>query len=133
MSNNKDLKKLQKTWYEKLKKSGFDDIERNEEDLKVGSSSIFLKHKYTRDLWEAKAEYYRLAEHFLNEYRFATTLERVIWEYHTNAISTRNIAEILKRAKIKELSKSRIHTIIQTLARAMKARYLVNSKDKDGH
>lgn len=132
MSSN-ELKRQQKIWYAKAKKAGFEDIERNEEELKVNSSTFFIHHKYTRELWESKAEYYRLAEHFLNEYKFESELDRVIWAYHANALSVRNVSATLKKAKIKNVSKSKIHNIVKRLATIMKGRYLVNSKDKDGH
>ena len=133
MPNKKDLAGLQKKWYAKLKKEGFDDIERNENDLKISSSRLFIRHKYTKELWEAKQEYYRLAEHFLNEYPFPNEFERLVWEYHTNAISLADIADLLKKAKISKLKVGSIKAVVKRLSEAMKKRYLANSRDKSGH
>lgn len=118
-----------------MKKAGFEDIERNETDLKTSFISQAAAH-HRRDsavVWEAKAEYYRMAEHFLNEHKFESELDRVIWEYHTNAMSARNIAITLQQAGVAKLTKTPVHAIIQRLANQMRKRYLVNSRDKDGH
>ncbi len=136
MSNpNKPSKKLIDKWYAKAKRAGFSDIERNENDLKTTTVSQ-ITPSYRRDavvLWEAKADYYRLAEHFLNEYSFESDLEQAIWEYHVNGMSARDISITLKKARITKLTKTPIHAIIQRLSNIMKDRYLVNSKDRDGH
>lgn len=132
--SNRPPKKLLDKWYKKLKDAGFDDAERNENDLKTTFISQAAAH-HRRDagvVWEAKAEYYRLAEHFLNEYKFASELDKVIWTYHTEAISARNIADTLSRAGIK-ITKSPVNYVIQRLSKIMRDRYLVNTKDRDGH
>ncbi len=133
MSNKSDFEKLKAKWYAKAAKAGFEEIERNENDLKVGSSRLFIRHKYTKELWEAKEEYYRLAEHFLNEYKFENDLERIIWEYHTNAISAVNISKLLTKAKVSKLKDGAIKKTIKRLSDTMKRQYLANPRDKDGH
>lgn len=134
MSNNSsDFKKLKAKWYAKLKKAGFEDQELNENDLHENSMRFSLQHDYNAVLWEAKQAYYIMAEHFLNEYKFATEIEKVIWEYHTNALSVRDIATTLKSAGVKRFAKNKVHSIVYRLAQIMKSKYMVNSKDKDGH
>lgn len=127
------FEKLQAKWYAKIKKAGFDDIERDENDLKIGSSRFYIRHRYVNELWEAKQEYYRLAEHFLNEHEFESELEKVIWEYHTNALSADNIAQTLQKAKVSKLKKSAIKNIIKRLADAMKRKYGITPVETRDH
>lgn len=131
--SSSDFQKEKKKWYAILKESGFKDIERNEADLKINSSRFFIRSRYNRTLWEAKAEYYRMAEAFLNEYRFKSKLEKVIWEYHTNAIGVRDIAKLINAALGPTFNKNQVHAIVKALSIKMKNRYLPNSKDRDGH
>src|SRR5271165_3809627 len=115
MSNNQELKSLQKTWYAKLKKSGFNDIEQSDMQLKKWSSQVFnisgdgIDHTDVKILWEAKAEYYRLAEHFLNEYEFLDTLEKQIWKLHSETNSYRDIAKKLKNTTMLKLNKDNVN------------------------
>lgn len=114
--------KLRAYWYEVLKQQGFDDIEADDENLKVWSSKF--TRKKSLDTMQAKEEYYRMATNFLREYKFKSRLERIIWEYHTNAISVRDIAKLLNDAKVSELKKDAIWTIVNRLETLMKKRYL---------
>jgi len=101
VSDSKEYQRLKKIWYAKLAATGFEDIEPNENTLKKWSYS-FNRHYDTADLIQAKADYYYEAGHFLNSHKFETEVERVIWEYHTNGLSIRNIIKILKKAKIRK-------------------------------
>jgi len=69
-----------------------------------------------------------MASQFLNNYKFKSKLETVIWEYHTNAISIDNIAEIIYKLKIVHLKKKALHTtiyrIITRLRREMMKLYM---------
>lgn len=100
---SKSFKKLQATWYAKLKDEGFEDIERSEDMLKVWSTTFTMAvpNSSTPIQLAAKESYYRFATHFLNEYKFEKDRDKVIWEYHSNGISMRNIAELLKKVNIK--------------------------------
>lgn len=105
---------LRDKWYQKLEKvkddvypEGFTDIERDEDTLKVYSSDKFGArrpgHSDTLNQgggWQVKAAYYSMAERYLNEYPFETRREAVIWEYHANAISVRDIVKLLKKVRI---------------------------------
>ena len=60
--NNKDFQKLQAQWYDKLKKTGFEDAEQSNGALKCWSATKFKDTSRVK----AKEEYFRLAGHFLH-------------------------------------------------------------------
>jgi hypothetical protein len=117
---DKNFQKLQQKWYAKLEKSGFKDIEQDEDNLKRWSSDFTTK-KFL-DTYEAKADYYYMATQFLNDYKFETQIERVIWEYHAEGISNRNVAKLLKKVKI-SMSHSSVLIIVSRLKKIMYALY----------
>lgn len=128
MSKKTELDRLQKAWYDKLKDEGFKDIEADESNLKVPSSN-FRAHCPQSALWDIKFQYYSMAEHFLNDYRFANSREHIIWEYHSKGISARNIGALLQQAKLKNTSRMSIFRTIIKLRTAMKAMYLSPHED----
>lgn len=96
--NSKEFKKLQSKWYSKLKESGFVDAERDEKDLKWAASSS-MKQAYTNhgELGvESNTEYFRLAGLFLHDHKFESKMEEIIWEYHAQGESVRDISKLLK-------------------------------------
>jgi hypothetical protein len=106
-SQNKEFVELQEQWYKKLKDSGFDDIEKNETYLIVNSSSKFNSKRNqvgsmqnVIDGINSRTEYYRIAGHFLYDYKFANDLDKFIWELHSEGISVRNITLKLKEKGI---------------------------------
>jgi hypothetical protein len=107
---------LQRKWYDKAQKGGtFEDIEKNEDYLKTYSSDVFRPQYIHRQAggWQAKAEYYNLAQRFLNEYKFAEEIIKVIWSYHCEGISAESISGILKKLRYKRWS--RINLIKDTI------------------
>ena len=123
MSKKSDFKQLQRFWYEKLKRGGFEDIEVNEMTLKRTSAATFEKSNPM--LSESKRQYYSMAEQFLNENEFENARERIIWEYHTNAISMRKIVFLLNQTNpIAQISRTYVWKVINRLERAMKLKYL---------
>jgi hypothetical protein len=116
-----DFEALQKTWYEKLKRKGFSDIEKNEYDFKGTMESFLDKRRVT---WQATEEYYRLSTHFLNDHKFASRIEQIIWEYHTNGISGRDIADILNKVRKKKILRMTVWRIVKRLENIMKDKYL---------
>jgi hypothetical protein len=141
-----DYEKLKKKWYAKLAKTKdkngetFEDIEKNEYDFKPHqSSAIFTRtsgrsqSSLTPVAMEAKRDYYIMAEHFLNEHEFESRIERIIWEYHSNAISIRDIVKILnkvnsKRAYGNKIYRDRVWNIINKLEALMFKKYLVQGE-----
>lgn len=114
---NRDLKE---SWYKKLKESGFNDIEQDEFRLKQWDSSAArrsLKNR-THDSWQSHQEYYILAYQFLNNARFRSKLDKIIWEYHSNGISMRGIAKLLSKVNIKH-NKDTVNNIVKRLRKRM--------------
>ncbi len=111
--------KLKDAWYKKLAKSGFVDVERDEVYLKRNVSTI----DYRRVTWESQADYSHMTTHFLNDYAFKNNRQRNIWEYHSNGISTRDIAKILNKVSKKKVTKDTIRMVIFELREEMKKLY----------
>lgn len=118
-----NLKQLQAKWYKKLAKSGFEDIEQDEDNLKFWSSFFSLRNP--KVVWEAKAEYYTMAESFLNEFPFDTQMEKNIWAYHSTGLSARDIAATLEKAKIRKMSYVTVWRILRKLENNMKKMYKI--------
>jgi hypothetical protein len=123
----KTYQELKTYWYKKLAKSGFEDIENDKQQLKQ-SSSKFSEAVVVRT-WSAKSEYYSMAGQFLHSYKFKTPLERIVWEYHANGISIRDIADTLNKVKRQKLKKDKIFAILKRLIKEMKSIYLVSTKN----
>lgn len=83
-------KELQRYWYQKLKESGFEDIETDQGFLKkeVGSST---KERAISDR-EAREIYYASAAAFLHAYSFETLSDYRIWSSHVEGKSLRETA-----------------------------------------
>ncbi len=114
---SKEFKKLQKTWYKKLKDTGFEDLETPDGFPKQLSGNYFsLRHNPER--FEFQATYYRNAGYFLHRYKFKNDLERKIWEFHANGVSIRDTVKILTKARYKTY-KREVHEILQYLVKQM--------------
>ena len=124
-----NFKKLQQDWYKKLKDSGFEDIERPNGLLKMWSSEYerFISI-YDRTTWIAKAQYFQLAENFFHDYKFETEKDKLIWGWHKENISIRNI---VKKLKLQEISTNRdaVHKTIIKLKKSMFTLYLVDHQE----
>lgn len=119
-----EYEKLRRTWYAKLKKAGFKDIEDiNAPDLRLTNSDAFSKsNKYgqhTPEWRQSKEDYYRLAEYFLNHYKFESHLERIIWEYHVNAMSRQDIAATLRKMRLIKTGEMGVGATIRRLKKIM--------------
>lgn len=97
--NPKQFKKLQMAWYQKLKSSGFDDIEEaNGEQLKFWSYKHLTGRKcdpYACDTIIEIQRYYQLAQSLLNGFAFGSARDRKVWTLHCGGLSTRQIASVL--------------------------------------
>lgn len=124
-----EFQKLKAKWYKKLAdETDFVDIEQDEERLKSYSSQFSRERSVLS--WEAKAAYYQMCTSLLNEHEFTSSLERIIWEYHTNAISFRDIASTLTKARVAMLNKDAVYRIVKRLEHIMKTRYLSGYAEK---
>ncbi len=122
MSEPSEYDKLRAEWYKKLKDEGYEDIESSETHLRFYSST-FAREKSLLS-WEAKQAYYQMATTFLAENRFRSKLERIIWEYHANGMSGRDIAKTLEKVKI-HINRMTVWRIVSRLEKKMKKKYLV--------
>lgn len=113
--------KLKAIWDKKLKNSGFRDIEYKDGSLERGAPNLSKQAPVQVEAIEA---YYTMARHFILEYDFESELEKTIWCYHSEGLSYRDIAILLKKVKVKKLQKSRIGDTITRLEKEMKRRYL---------
>lgn len=121
-SNPSDFKKLKAKWYKKLKKEGFTDIEDEYGNLNTYSSHFSEKVVVQR--FKDREPYYYMATNFLNDYKFANRIEKIVWEYHTEGIGIRDIATLLKKARVATIKRDSIWKIITRLSAAMKAMYM---------
>lgn len=125
-----DFNKLKAKWYAKLAKSNFKDIEKNEYEL-IEPSSIFTRTKgrsessLTEVGWAAKRDYYNMATDFLAVHPFESKIDRIIWEYHANGLSCRDIAATLNKVRKKKTDKTSVWEIVHKLEVIMKKMYLV--------
>lgn len=119
--NNPSFKKLQNEWYEKLKEDGFEEIEDTDsprELLKAWHGQYF-QIKHTPLNYQITEQYYYMAAQLLNYYCFPTQTEEDIWRYHSDGLSTRDIAGELKKKGIKT-SKDAVNKVIRSLIEVMK-------------
>lgn len=120
-NKTKQFKTLEKKWYARIEKSGFEDIEHDEVNLKQfsgvtstyrkdGSSKIedwaeWGKSVPIKEHW--KTEYYSRCRQFLHEYKFKNKTDKKIFEMHSEGLGERVIAAELKtyRRKVQETLK----------------------------
>lgn len=125
--NTQEFKELEKKWYEKLKnkphKEGkFRDIELKNGALRDDHMKAMLLNPH-QVVWEAKQTYYQMTTAFLEEYKFDNKLDKIIWEYHSNGISYRDITKILAKIRINR-SRTWVYFIIKKLKASMWAMYM---------
>lgn len=113
-----EFKALQRKWYEKIKKKGFQDIE---EEKKVGyyQTTGFRHGSLDPDRMEARREYFTRAGQFLHSRKWDSRDEKRIWELHAKGDSIRAIASAIGH------SRSDVHRIIFGLASKMMTRETV--------
>jgi hypothetical protein len=121
-----EFNKLKALWYKKLERSGFKDIEQDEVYFKNSNVSVIDQRRVT---WQSQAEYYQMATDFLNVHPFKSRVERIIWEYHANGISTRDIADILNKVRKNKILRMTVWRIVKRLEIIMKKMYLVGHNE----
>lgn len=138
MSKQQDLNQLTKIWYDKIKSEGFEDIEQADGRLKSWSSRFYTsqfkesngtRHQDKIVINEAKAEYYRLAEHFLYSHKFKTNTEKAIWTLNADGYSVREIAKTLRPYVTELLNKDNVNSIVRRLTEAMMAQVKRNNEN----
>jgi len=120
------FKELQKTWYAKLKETGFKDIEKPEGE---GVMPTDRYYPYAFDTLHstqiaAVEDYYSMARQFLTEYVFASELDRLIWSEYSEGGSVRGIANWLAEKHKITRKKSTVSLDIKRLEAEMKKKYM---------
>jgi hypothetical protein len=117
---------LKEKWDKILKDDGFIDIEAADTpDTSAPFHKKSGKNAHTALWLKSKIDYFTYATYFLNEHKFETENQRIIWEYHTNGVSARNIAKTFNAVGIKS-SRMSIWRTINYLRTLMKSKYLSN-------
>lgn len=117
-----EYERVRDHWYKKLENEGFKDIEHHDGSINIGlPRSVNWSDEELRQITQ---DYYCMAYHFLNQYQFEDELERIVWEYHAEGLSVRDIAATLKKVNI-NTSKDRVWRIVKRLETAMKELYLI--------
>ncbi len=84
-----EFKRLDSEWKAKLKESGFEDLEDENENLTEAQIS-------TQSSYAKGAAYYEAIERIVQEYPFKRETDRVILKLHSEGMSLRKIAERLQ-------------------------------------
>ena len=103
-AKSKELKRLQKEWYKKLKDDGFEDIEymdknQDPQEWLKGNSKFSPMYDDQMAVIEAEVDhsctedYFRAAADLLFEGIFDTEEDRYVWEMHSNGATLRGIAK----------------------------------------
>ena len=121
--DSKEFKKLQKKWYDILKKDGFEDAESDEAHLKFWSSQYF-QINFEPTAFNARKEYFDFADKFLNEHKFLSLYEKQAWHYHCEGLSLREIVKEFTKLGIKT-SKTPLQVKIFNLRKEMFAKYSI--------
>ncbi len=119
------FKALQDEWYKKLKSDGFEDIEADETKLKRWDSHVFYA-RHSPTSFAASQEYFRYAGIFLHEHEFKTKAERVIWELHSEGMTTQAIFETL-RSRRSKITRNQVYATVKSLSDLMRAACLKSS------
>lgn len=89
---SQSFKQLQKIWYKKLKDSGFEDIEKENGELKDFHSFKFQR-THSPVSFELNARYYELASQLTHEYPFKSRRDKQVWVRHANGETLEQIAK----------------------------------------
>lgn len=118
----KEFLELKAKWYNKLRKSGFDDKERDENNMKQWDAHAF-NSRYDKNQFGAKETYYRWAGQFLHEKEFRNKRDRIIWELHAQGATVREIEKELKSRQFKIHTRSGVQWTINKLRKEMLDKY----------
>lgn len=98
MINKAQLKQLQAEWYQRLRETGFDDIEQTaESNAKLRSwHSYHFSIQHDPSRFQAKQEYYYKATQYLDHGKFRTKTEKHLWKLHSEGLGLRQIVVVMK-------------------------------------
>lgn len=113
-NGGKQFRELQKEWYDRLEKEGFEDIE-NSSGLPKQWALNFFRNEFNQIRYEATVEYYSKAQRLLHRYSFRNDIDKRIWELHCEGLTVREIS-----LRIKTYKKSMVHNVISEISRMIK-------------
>ena len=87
-----EFNELKDFWYDKLKESGFKDIEQDEERLTQWHTGYFYSRHPSSLRFRSRETYYQIGSQFLETHIFETDYQKKIWELHIAGLSIRQIA-----------------------------------------
>lgn len=97
-----EFKKQNSKWQDKLKNSGFEDLEDINGELRIFVAKRFAgTRKISFDRAADDERYFTLAREFLHKKEFKSKLQKFIWEQHSEGFSERNIEETLRKKNFK--------------------------------
>lgn len=115
-----EFKELEREWYQKLAKEGFEDAE----DASVEWRPMRAWHSFrfkniTPIEIDALDAYYHKAKELLHSYEFESNMHRLIWELHTEGYSKRRIEKAISGHK-DNYKREWIAVIIAKIAKEIK-------------
>lgn len=114
-SGRERLKRLEKIWYDRLKSTGFNDIEDTDVGLLKEWDTNFFRNRFVQVKFDATTEYYSCAHHILLHHEFKNENHKRVWELHCQGYSERKIAQMIKVYK-----KSMVHYVIAMIAKVIR-------------
>ncbi len=102
---------------------GFEDIENDKNEIKRFETVRWNRNaSHTAEekemLWGIKAEYYRMAGHFLHDHEFETSIDKKIWSLHAVGKTLNYITD-----SVKVLSRTKVRNVIVKLETVMYGLY----------
>jgi len=118
-----EFKKLQKEWAKKLADSGFEDIEKNEDEHIVRPQEFTLPANVKPDSMEytefvelaGGLDHYEFCQAVLREFNFTREIDRCIFELYAEGKTEREIQEMLPSLGHRAISNVAIHKIIHKI------------------
>lgn len=121
----KEFKKLKDKWYKKLEKSGFIDVEQDENTL-IDWDSFRFGTARNKSHYEHHQEYFSYSGEFLHTNEFESHKEHQIWSLHAEGKSIKEIADTLTARGFKSCkSKQSIFVIVKRLKEEMFKKFKV--------
>lgn len=127
----KKFKKLQKLWNQKLRDSGFEDIEEEKyPDLLKSWQSHYFFIRYTPEQIEEGLDYFKMATHFYwNFANFENKRDKEIWRLHSEGIPRRRITDIINALGF-NISDSSVQLILADLKEIMHTQLWISKEDR---
>jgi len=107
------FKKLFKTWNKKLERAGHEEIENFnlEEPAFLDKSHASRFKEVTASEYETRSLYYSIARGLLHTFAFESSIQKRIWELHSEGLSVRQIEKALHGKLKKTRIDQHIHTV----------------------